>query len=135
MSADATALSSGVVRDLERRVRAAQRDWRTPAVSAGVARDGRLVWSSHVGPPGSTAPTTPADDTQFMIGSITKTFTAVLVMQLRDEGRLDLEDPLGTWLPEPRHASVTVRRMLSHTSGLQREPVGHHLGEPRGARQ
>jgi CubicO group peptidase (beta-lactamase class C family) len=46
-------------------------------------------------------------------------------MQLRDEGRIDLEDPLGTWLPESRHAGLTVRRLLSHTSGLQREPVGH----------
>jgi CubicO group peptidase (beta-lactamase class C family) len=60
-----------------------------------------------------------------MVGSITKTFTALLVLQLRDEGRLDLEDPLGTWLPDSRHAGLTVRRLLSHTSGLQREPIGH----------
>ena len=103
----------------------AQRSWRTPGLSVGVARDGELAWSSHVGLARLDPPTPAHDDTQVMIGSITKSFTAVLVMQLRDEGRLDLEDPLGTWLPESRHASLTVRRLLSHTSGLQREPVGH----------
>jgi len=103
----------------------AQRSWRTPGLSVGVARESELAWSSHVGLARLDPPTPAHDDTQVMIGSITKSFTAVLVMQLRDEGRLDLEDPLGTWLPESRHASMTVRRLLSHTSGLQREPVGH----------
>ena len=79
---------------LERRLRAAQRDWRSPAVSAGVVRDGELVWSGHVGPARLDAPSPADDDTQFMIGSITKTFTAVLVMSLRDEGRLTLDDTL-----------------------------------------
>ena len=102
----------------------AQRSWRTPSLSVGIARDGELAWSSHVGLSRLDPPTPPHDDTQVMIGSITKSFTALLVMQLRDEGRLDLDDPLGTWLPNTRHAGLTVRRLLSHTSGLQREPVG-----------
>jgi CubicO group peptidase (beta-lactamase class C family) len=102
----------------------AQRRWRTPSLSVGLARDGELAWSSHVGLSRLEPPTPPHDDTQVMIGSITKTFTALLVMQLRDEGRLGLDDPLGAWLPDSRHAGLTVRRLLSHTSGLQREPVG-----------
>jgi CubicO group peptidase (beta-lactamase class C family) len=124
VTADTTALSSGVVRDLERRVRAAQRDWRSPAVSAGVVRDGRLVWSAHVGSARLEGATTPGDDTQYMIGSITKTFTAVLVMALRDEGKLGLDDRLDDHLPGTRHGAVTIRQMLAHASGLQREPVG-----------
>ena len=59
-----------------------------------------------------------------MIGSITKTFTAVLIMALRDEGRLALDDRLDTYLPGTRHGAVTIRQMLAHASGLQREPVG-----------
>jgi CubicO group peptidase (beta-lactamase class C family) len=62
--------------------------------------------------------------TQFRMGSITKTFTAVLVMQCRDAGLLDLDDPLDKHLPGTRHGDLTVRRMLAHLSGLQREPVG-----------
>ena len=102
----------------------AQRRWRAPGVSAGVTRDGELAWSSHVGSARIDPPAPATDETQVMVGSITKTFTALLVMQERDEGRLDLEDPLGRWLPESRHASLTIRRLLSHTSGLQRELVG-----------
>jgi CubicO group peptidase (beta-lactamase class C family) len=103
----------------------AQRRWRTPGLFVGVARDGELAWSTHVGLARLDPPTPAHDDTQVMVGSVTKTFTALLVMQLRDDGRLDLEDPLGTWLPDSRHAALTVRRLLSHTSGLAREPVGH----------
>ena len=113
-----------MVRDLERRLRAAQRDWRSPAVSAGVVRDGTLVWSGHVGAARVDGAVPPGDDTQYMIGSITKTFTAVLVMALRDEGRLALDDRLDTYLPGTRHGAVTIRQMLAHASGLQREPVG-----------
>ena len=111
-------------RRLDQMVQEAQRDWRSPAVSAGVVRDGRLVWSTHVGSARLDPTTAPTDDTQYMIGSITKTFTAVVVMALRDEGRLGLDDPLSRWLPGTRHGEVTIRQMLAHSSGLQREPVG-----------
>jgi CubicO group peptidase (beta-lactamase class C family) len=124
VSAVSHALSAGVVRDLERRLRVAQRDWRSPAVSAGVVRDGQLVWSGHVGSARVEGTVPPGDDTQYMIGSITKTFTAVLVMALRDEGKLALDDRLDAYLPGTRHGAVTIRQMLAHASGLQREPVG-----------
>ena len=124
MSARTGDLSAGVVRELERRLRAAQRDWRSPAVSAGVVRDGRLVWSGHVGSARVEGAVAPGDDTPYMIGSITKTFTAVLIMALRDEGRLALDDRLDTYLPGTRHGAVTIRQMLAHAYGLQREPVG-----------
>lgn len=118
-------LSAGLERDLLGRVLTAQRAWRSPGVSVGVVRDGTLVWSAHVGAARLGAPPTPADDgTQFMIGSVTKTFTALAVMALRDEGRLALDDPLETFLPGSRHARVPLRQLLAHASGLQREPVG-----------
>ena len=105
-------------------MREAQSQWHSPAVSAGVVRDGTLVWSTHVGSARLEPVTAPTDDTQYMIGSITKTFTAVLVMVLRDAGRLSLDDRLETYLPQTRHGAVTIRSMLAHASGLQREPVG-----------
>ena len=117
-------LGAGLVRDLEGRVRAAQSEWHSPAVSAGVVRDGALVWSTHVGSARLDPTRAPTDDTQYMIGSITKTFTAVLVMALRDAGRLSLDDRLEKYLPHTRHGAVTIRSMLAHASGLQREPVG-----------
>ena len=76
-SAGGRPLGEGLARDLERRVREAQSQWHSPAVSAGIVRDGVLVWSAHVGSARLDPVTAPADDTQYMIGSITKTFTAV----------------------------------------------------------
>jgi CubicO group peptidase (beta-lactamase class C family) len=124
IAAGAAPLGEGLARDLERRVREAQSQWHSPAVSAGVVRDGALVWSTHVGSARLDPLAAPTDDTQYMIGSITKTFTAVLVMALRDAGRLSLDDRLEKFLPQTRHGAITIRQMLAHASGLQREPVG-----------
>ncbi len=55
----------------------------------------------------------------FRVGSITKMFIAVLVLQLVDEGTLDLEDTLGAWFPGVDNAeSITIRQLLQHTSGV-----------------
>ena len=59
-------------------------------------------------------------DTQYRVGSITKTFTATAIMQLRDAGKLDLEDTLDRHIEGVAHRP-TIRRLLSHASGLQRE--------------
>lgn len=119
-------LSAGLERDLLGRVVTAQRSWRSPGVSVGVVRGDALVWSAHVGAARLGADPVPAgDDTQFMIGSVTKTFTALAVMSLRDEGRLSLDDTLEEYLVGTRHARVPLRQMLAHASGLQREPVGN----------
>jgi CubicO group peptidase (beta-lactamase class C family) len=63
-------------------------------------------------------------DSRFRIGSVTKTFTAVLVMQARDEGLIDLDDSIAKHLNVPAHGDATIRRLLSHTAGFQREPYG-----------
>lgn len=57
--------------------------------------------------------------TRFRIGSITKTFTAVLVMQLIEEGKLKLDTRLSTFFPEvPNAAGITIQHLLSHRSGI-----------------
>jgi CubicO group peptidase (beta-lactamase class C family) len=61
---------------------------------------------------------------QYRIGSITKTFTAVLVMRLRDEGLLNLSDPLEKHLPGTGVGEVTVFQLLGHTGGLAAETPG-----------
>jgi CubicO group peptidase (beta-lactamase class C family) len=107
----------------ERIVDELQSEDRVPAVSAAVARADRPLWEYQVGTAGGD---TPLDGrTQFRIGSVTKTFTAALVMQLRDQGMLGLDDPLSAHLDVPAHGDLTIRAMLSHTAGLQREPVGN----------
>ncbi|MEV1288860.1 serine hydrolase domain-containing protein [Micromonospora sp. NPDC049679] len=109
-------------RGLERMVRQTQAEARIPALSAALHRADRPLWSCAVGGSGNDSPLSP--ESQFRIGSVTKTLTAVLVMQARDDGLLDLDDPVGRHLDVPAHGELTVRRLLSHTSGLQREPYG-----------
>lgn len=94
---------------------------RLPSVVAGVVRDGSLVWSGGRGRVGGEEPTA---DTQYRIGSITKTFVGVCVMRLRDEGALDLTDPIGKHLPGTAIGDVTVAQLLSHSAGLQAETNG-----------
>jgi CubicO group peptidase (beta-lactamase class C family) len=109
--------------DLERLVRGAQAA-RLPSVSAAVTRRGEPVWSGAVGLADAESGREATADTQYRVGSITKTFTAVAIMQLAERGELDLDDPLERHLPEAAHGTPTLRRMLSHLSGLQREPPG-----------
>ncbi|PZM95206.1 MAG: penicillin-binding protein, partial [Actinobacteria bacterium] len=111
-----------VTRRLERMVRQTQAEARVPALSVALYRADRPLWTCVVGESGNQRPLDA--DSQFRIGSVTKTFTAVLVMQARDDGLLDLDDPIGRFLDVPAHGEATVRRLLSHTSGLQREPYG-----------
>jgi CubicO group peptidase (beta-lactamase class C family) len=60
-------------------------------------------------------------DAVFEIGSITKQFTAAALLQLRDDGKLSLDDDLAKWLPDfdPRGNKLTLRRLLDHTSGIK----------------
>ncbi|WP_162260318.1 serine hydrolase domain-containing protein [Nocardioides sp. Root190] len=92
---------------------------RLPSVSAAVARGGEPVWQGCV----SAMPGVDVHSA-YRIGSITKTMTAVLVLQLRDEGRCSLDEPIGRFVPEAGYAEVTLRELLAHTGGLQSEPVG-----------
>jgi CubicO group peptidase (beta-lactamase class C family) len=106
--------------ELERRVRAEQREKRLPSVAAAVVRDGELAWETAVGAADVEQGREATPQTQYRVGSITKTFTAAAIMQLRDAGKLDLEDTLDRHIEGAAHAP-TLRRLLSHTSGLQRE--------------
>ena len=97
----------------------AQAAGRVPSLVAGVVRDGHLATVAGAG----DLPR-PGPDTQYRMGSIAKTLTAALVLQLRDEGRLALDDPLERHLPHTAAGTVTLRQLLSHTAGLRREPTG-----------
>ncbi|MBB1255974.1 beta-lactamase family protein [Streptomyces sp. OF3] len=108
-------------RALLHRVATAQSEGRTPTLTAAVVREGELVWtgSRHA----ETDPE-PTPDTQYRIGSITKPLVAVQVMRLRDEGLIDLADPLGKHLRGTQAGAATIGQLLSHTSGLAAEPRG-----------
>ncbi|MFE7128137.1 serine hydrolase domain-containing protein [Streptomyces sp. NPDC057617] len=111
-------LLPGTRRALLHRIALAQSEGRAPSLVAAVAREGRMVWTGSRTCVDGHAPDA---DTQYRIGSITKTFTAVLVLRLRDEGLLDLSDPLEKHLPGTGVGEVTVAQLLDHTAGLAAE--------------
>src|SRR5690606_23068785 len=108
-------------RALLHRSAAAQADGRAPSVVAAVVRGGRTVWTGARAWSGEAVPDA---DTQYRIGSITKTFTAVLVLRLRDEGVLDLGDPLEKHLPGTGVGEATIAQLLAHAGGLAAETPG-----------
>jgi CubicO group peptidase (beta-lactamase class C family) len=105
---------------LDRLLQERQAD-RLPSVAAAVVRKGEQVWANAVGTASYDEGREATPDTQYRIGSITKTFTATAIMQLRDAGALDLDDRLEEHLDGIATGSPTIRRMLAHLSGMQRE--------------
>jgi CubicO group peptidase (beta-lactamase class C family) len=99
------------------------------SISVAVIKNNRIIWLNAYGY-ASINSDVPADTASiYRIGSITKTFTATLLLQLVQEGKLKLDDPVENYLPEIKRLSgyahngpVTFRQLASHTAGLDREP-------------
>lgn len=104
---------------LDRRIATEQAERRVPSLVAAVVRDGGTVWTGARGKVAGE----PAD-TQYRIGSITKTFIGVQIMRLRDEGRLALTDQLDRHVPGTSFGDRTIAQLLSHASGITAEPAG-----------
>jgi CubicO group peptidase (beta-lactamase class C family) len=101
------------------------------SISAALVKDGRIIWTEAQGD-AATGPagTVPADTgTEYRICSITKMFTATLLLQLVEEGKVHLDDPVEKYVPEVKsvqgyagQSRITLLELASHTSGLRREP-------------
>jgi CubicO group peptidase (beta-lactamase class C family) len=103
-----------------------------PGIAVGVVHDQELVWARGFGHADidKKVPVTPA--TRFRMASHSKLFTATAIMQLRDAGKLRLDDPIVRYLPwftpdrdEPDDPDITVEELLTHSSGLSREAGSH----------
>ncbi len=93
------------------------------SISVGFFADGRIVWTEDFGFTGAGRKTAPAPDTMFGIGSVSKMFAAVATMILVDQGKVNLDEPVKTYIPEfsmlsPEYEQVTVRMLLNHSSGF-----------------
>ena len=97
----------------------AQRDGRAPSLVAGVVRNGGLAWSAGRGEVAE-----PHTDMQYRLGSISKPVTAIVVLRLRDEGLLHLDDPLDRHLPGTPLGDRTIGQLLSHVAGASAESPG-----------
>jgi len=127
-----------VAEQLLGRTRAFVREERLPGAAVGVVTRAGPVWAGAAGFADLAAARRPDAHTLYRIASNTKVFTAIGIMQLRDEGRLRLDDPLVVHLPEFSAVTnpfgpiedVTIRRLLTHESGLQGEHPYTDLTRP-----
>lgn len=100
-----------------------------PGLSFAIVVDGQIRFFRGLGVADVTDKRAVTVDTVYRVGSITKTFTAAALLKLRDEGKLSLDDPAERYVPElarvryPTHDApkITLRMLMSHTSGLPRD--------------
>ncbi len=83
-----------------------------------IKKDGKVILSKGYGLADKEKNTNASDTTQYRIGSLTKTFTSLLVMQLIAENKLSLQDTIGKYLPAYVHKHITIQQLLTHTSGI-----------------
>ena len=112
--------------EIEKLFKAFMERSQAPGAVLGVIVDGELVWVKAAGVREKTndAPVTP--DTVFRIASMTKSFTAMAILKLRDDGKLSLDDPVAKYVPEfanlpyPTSDSqvITIRHLLTHSEGF-----------------
>jgi CubicO group peptidase (beta-lactamase class C family)/D-alanyl-D-alanine dipeptidase len=104
-----------------------------PAVSIALVDDQKVVWAQGFGTANPTQKTPAAADTIYRVGSVSKLFTDTAIMQLVEKGKLDLDVPITRYLPDfhptnPFGTPITLRELMSHRSGLVREPpVGNYF--------
>src|SRR5690606_33470202 len=89
-----------------------------PAVAAGLWQPGRAPFIVLLGDADIESGRRPAVDDRFRIGSVTKSFTVTVLLQLADEGLLSLDDPIGDYLPSIHNPEATLEQLANMTSGI-----------------
>src|SRR5438067_2872215 len=119
---------SGAIQVLDTWIQAAVTSREEPGLSIGIVYDQDLIWAKGYGFANLEKREAATPATLYRIASISKVFTGFAVMQLRDAGKLQLDDAVSKHLPwfrvkQPRPDSppITIWHLLTHTSGLARE--------------
>lgn len=118
-----------IIKDFENKLSKDFQEEGIGSISGAIIINGKLVWSKAFGFADSNMKIPADTSTIYRIGSITKTFTAFLMMQLIEEGYFTLNDPVEKYLPELKaligysdSTKITFKQLANHTSGLIREP-------------
>jgi len=115
----AKSLDQARIKQIDADVRSILDRTRTPGAVIAIVRDDRVIYRKAYGIRDRERRLAADVDTLYEIGSITKQFTAAAILQLQENAKLDIDDKLSKYLPDAPHASeLTLRQLLSHTSGL-----------------
>jgi len=103
-----------------------------PGIAVGVVADQELIWATGFGVADTGKQVAMTPQTKFRMASHSKLFTATAIMQLREQGKLRLDDPVSKYLPwfqvktaESEDPPITIEELLTHSSGLPREAGPH----------
>ncbi len=124
---------AAAVEVLERFIRHEMADKDLPALSIALVDDQEIVWSKGFGFANPKDKTPVTEETIYRVGSVSKLFTDIAIMQLVEQRKLDLDAPVTRYLRDfrPRNPfgkPITLRQLMSHRSGLVREPpVGNYF--------
>ena len=122
-------LSPGLTHEIDSLYRAFAAENHLPGVAYSIIIDTSPAWSGAIGYSNLADSTPVTVSTAFRAASMTKSFTALAILRLRDEGKLQLDDPVTKWLPELdslRYLSddapvLTIRHLLTHTGGFPQD--------------
>lgn len=112
-----------------------RQEHKIPAISLALVEGSRVVWARGFGWADSAAGAPATAATVYRVGSVSKLFTDLAVMQLVERGELELDVPITRYLPDfrPRNpfgGQITIRELTAHRAGLTREPpVGHYFDD------
>jgi CubicO group peptidase (beta-lactamase class C family)/D-alanyl-D-alanine dipeptidase len=113
-------------------------DKRLPALSIALIDDQRVVWAKGFGHQDRDGKAPATAETVYRVGSVSKLFTDVAVMQLVEQGKIDLDAPVTKYLPDFKPVNkfddtpITLRHLMAHRSGLIREPPVGNYFDPTG---
>lgn len=125
----------GVAPVLERFIEHEMADKHLPGLSIALVDDQRIVWARGFGVEHGIDSTPATARTVYRVGSVSKLFTDIAVMQLVERGKLDLDAPVTAYLPNFAPANrfqeaITLRELMSHRAGLVREPpIGNYFDD------
>ncbi len=131
----ATDKYAAAVANIESFIRVEMEDKALPAFSVVLVDDQETVWAAGFGLEDIADSVTATAATVYRVGSVSKLFTDIGVMQLVERGELDLDVPITRYLPNFSPVSsfdgdITLRQLMSHRSGLVREPpIGHYFDD------
>ncbi len=116
--------NSSVQRGIDSLCESYMDEYRISALSVGIVKEGKPFYSTGYGFTSFDRTFLVNEETQFYVASVTKLFTASAIMQLVEDGKLDLDEKIAFYLPEftmkdKRYLDITVYHLLTHTSGLK----------------
>ena len=131
--ADAEISYAKAIEKLQAAIRHEVASKQLPAFSISLVDNDRTVWADGFGYQDAGKKVRATADTVYRVGSVSKLFTDIAVMQLVESGKLDLDADIQAYVPNLKPGNsygvpLTLRQMMSHRSGLVREsPVGHYF--------